>query len=112
MGGSVSMETSALKYTCPHVELACSSMSISVPVHSTTYKRLSYLACPSCAIFMAQQVLEGLESTYPRAKIGKSGSECSVYPTSSEDTTSPTKTLEKHLDALTLVTPPTMKQAW
>jgi hypothetical protein len=46
--GSVSMGTSALKYTCPHVELACYSMSISVPVHSTTYKRLSYQACPSC----------------------------------------------------------------
>ena len=93
--GSVSMATSALKYTCPHVELACYSMSISVPVHSTTYKRLSYQACPSCVISMAGQVLENLESTLPQKSTDKLGLECSVLPTSSDVTTSATKTSEK-----------------
>ena len=99
--GSVSMGTSVLKYTCPHVELACYSMSISVPVHSTTYKRLSYQACPSCVISMAGQVLENLESTLPQKSTDKWGLECSVLPTSSDVTTSPTKTSEKPLDSLT-----------
>merc|ERR1712100_778662 len=93
--GSVSMGTSALKYTCPHVELACYSMSISVPVHSTTYKRLSYQACPSCAISIVGQALENLENTLPPKSTDKLGSECSVLQTSSEDTTSVTKTSEK-----------------
>ena len=39
----------------------------------------------SCAISMAEQVLEGLENTYPRVKTGKSGSECLAWPTSSDD---------------------------
>ncbi len=63
--GSVSMETSVLRYTCPHVGRACYSMSISVPVHSTIYKRLSLQVCPSCAISMGGQVLENLENTLP-----------------------------------------------
>ena len=93
--GSVSMGTSALKYTCPHVELACYSMSISVPVHPTTYKRLSYQACPSCAISIVGQALENLEYTLPPKSTDKLGSECSVLQTSSEDTTSATQTSEK-----------------
>ena len=93
--GSVSMGTSVLRYTCPHVELACYSMSISVPVHSTTYKRLSYQACPSCVISMAGQVLENLENTLPQKSTDKWGLECSVLPTSSDVTTSVTKTSEK-----------------
>ena len=40
------------------------------------------------------------------------GLECSVLPTSSEDTTSATKTSVKHLERLTLVTPPVMKRGW
>ena len=99
--GSVSMETSVLKYTCPHVGLACYSMSISVPVHSTTYKRLSYQACPSCVISMAGQVLENLENTLPQVLTDKWDLECSVLPTSSEDTRSATKTSETLLDSLT-----------
>ena len=83
--GSVSMGTSALRYTCPHVELACYSMSISVPVHSTTYKRLSYQACPSCAISMAGQALEESGEYLAPESTDKLGSECSVLPTSSDE---------------------------
>ena len=94
--GLVSMETYALKYTCPHVELACYSMSISVPVQSTTFKRLSYQACPSCVISMAGQVLENLENTLPQKLTNKWGLECSVLPTSSDSTISRTRTSARH----------------
>ena len=94
--GSVSMATSVLRYTCPHVERACYSMSISVPVHSTIYKRLSLQVCPSCAISMGGQVLENLENTLPQTMTDKWGLECSVLQTSSEDTTSRTRNSERH----------------
>ena len=94
--GSVSMGTSVLRYTCPHVERACYSMSISVPVHSTIYKRLSLQVCPSCAISMGGQVLENLENTLPQTMTDKWGLECSVLQTSSEDTTSRTRNSERH----------------
>ena len=77
----------ALKFSCVHEEHACSSISISVPVESEISRRLSLKVCPSCAFSMAEQVLEGLESTYPRRAIGKSGSECLDWPTSYEGTT-------------------------
>ena len=80
-----STETCVLRFTCPHEEHACSSMSISQPVIHGISKRLSLKVCPSCAISMAEQVLEGLENTYPRDKTGKSGSECLAWPTSSDD---------------------------
>ena len=90
------MGTSALKYTCPHVELACYSMSISVPVHSTTYKRLSYQACPSCAISIVGQALENLENTLPPKSTDKLGSECSgLAKLPQKIQTSATKTSEK-----------------
>ena len=44
-----SEEMYASKYTCPHVEPASSSISISVPVSSTTSQKLLVKACPSCA---------------------------------------------------------------
>ena len=58
--------TSVLRFTCPHVERVSYNTSISVPVASATYARLSVTACPSCAVSMAGQVLENLESTLNR----------------------------------------------
>ena len=89
---------SVLRFTCPHAEHACYNMSISVPVRSMTCKRLSLQLCPSCVISMEGQVLENLESTLPRVSTDRWGLECSVLPTSSEGTTSPTRISEKHFD--------------
>jgi len=66
------METSVLRYICAHEELASSSTSISVPLQSPTYRRLSVRVCPSCAIFIAEQALEGLESTFQVKRTGRS----------------------------------------
>ena len=76
----------ALKFTCTHEERACYSMLICLPVESEISRKLSLKVCPSCAIYIAEQVLEGLENTYPRRQIGKSGSECLDWPTSSDKT--------------------------
>ena len=57
------MATSVLRFTNPHVELACYSMSISQPVTHSQSGRVSLKVCPSCAASIAGQVLEQLENT-------------------------------------------------
>ena len=53
-------------------------------------------ASPSCVIYIEGQVLENLESTLPQKLTDKWGLECSVLPTSSDDTTSRTRNSERH----------------
>ena len=84
--GTVSMETSVLRYICAHEERACSSTSISVPLQSPTYQRLSVRVCPSCAIFIAEQALEGLENTFQVKRIAKSDLDALDSRISCEDT--------------------------
>ena len=57
------MATSVLRFTCPHVELACYSMSISQPVKPNPSERVSLKVCPSWASSIVGQVLEQLENT-------------------------------------------------
>ena len=76
------MATSVLKFTCPHVEHACYSMSISQPVVQETSSRVSLMVCPSCAASIAGQVLEQLENTCQLISTGKLASASSASQTS------------------------------
>ena len=80
------METSALKFTCHHAELACCNISISVPVSSTKSQKLLLTVCPNCAASMASQVLESLVNTCHPKWIDKSDLEYLDLPTSFEGT--------------------------
>jgi hypothetical protein len=74
MKESESEVTSALKFTCPHEVPVYSSMSISVPVNSTTFLALSLKVCPNCANSMVRQVLGKAESTSQAKLTDKWGS--------------------------------------
>ena len=81
-----SVVTSALRFTCRHEELACCSMSISLPVTSKTSHRLSLKVCPNCAVSIAEQALKSLVSTCHPTSTDKSDWECSALPTCYEGT--------------------------
>ena len=82
------METSASKFICVHEELACCSISISVPVSSTKSQKLSLQVCPNCAASMASQgdmpgfdadpvaVMQSLFATFVSANRSSSSSAC------------------------------------
>ena len=66
------MAPAVLRFTCPNEELACYSMSISLPVVQETSSRLSLKVCPNCASSMVGQVLEQLENTCQMISTAKS----------------------------------------
>ncbi len=86
MKESESAVTSALKFTCPHEVPVYSSMSLSVPVNSTTSLMLSLKVCPSCANSMVKQVLAKAESISQAKLTDKWDSACLDLPTYFVDT--------------------------
>ena len=65
-------ETSVLRFTCHHEELASSNTLICLPVKSETYQEVSLRVCEVCATFIAKQALAVLENISPARRIAKS----------------------------------------
>ncbi|AFK33159.1 uncharacterized protein PSSP7_020B [Prochlorococcus phage P-SSP7] len=66
-----SIQTSVLRFTCPHAERASYSTLICQPVVSATYEKVCVKVCQICASSIVGQGLKNLESILHQISTGK-----------------------------------------